>query len=139
MNHIPAATRRAVVLRAGSRCEYCGLPQAGQNATFHIDHVLPRASGGGSDFSNLALACVACSLHKGAQAAALDPATRRTVRLFHPRSDAWSQHFAWRGIRLLGLTAQGRATIAQLRVNSIHALGVRMEEKLLGRHPPPMR
>ncbi len=139
MSSISAASRRAVVLRAGNRCEYCGLPQAGQNATFHIDHVQPAAAGGDSELTNLALACVACSLHKGAQANAMDSVTHRRVRLFHPRRDVWSKHFAWRGIRVLGLTAVGRATITLLRVNSIHALGVRAEEKLLGRHPPPMR
>jgi hypothetical protein len=39
MSLIGARLRRAVIRRAADRCEYCGLSQAGQEATFHIDHV----------------------------------------------------------------------------------------------------
>jgi hypothetical protein len=46
MNSIPAGLRRLVVFRAGDRCEYCGLAQEGQEATFHIDHIVPRAARG---------------------------------------------------------------------------------------------
>jgi hypothetical protein len=42
---IPAVLRAAVFRRAGGRCEYCGLAQAGQEAAFHIDHVTPLAGG----------------------------------------------------------------------------------------------
>ena len=41
MKSIPAQLRRQVVLRAGDRCEYCGLAQDGQEATYHIDHTVP--------------------------------------------------------------------------------------------------
>jgi len=34
---MPAEMRRAVIARAGNRCEYCGLAQAGQEATFHVE------------------------------------------------------------------------------------------------------
>ena len=34
MNSIPAGLRRLVAFRAGGRCEYCGLAQEGQEATF---------------------------------------------------------------------------------------------------------
>jgi hypothetical protein len=138
MSFVPAALRKVVIVRAGNRCEYCGLPQAGQNATFHIDHIQPVVRGGTTTSSNLALACVACSLRKGPVVDALDPTSRKRVRLFHPRVDVWSQHFVWRDIVLAGRTAIGRATIALLRINSIPSLGVRSQEKELGRHPPPM-
>lgn len=46
MSDIPAALRDGVVRRAGNRCEYCGLSQAGQEAVFHVDHVVPRVAGG---------------------------------------------------------------------------------------------
>ena len=39
MNLVPAELRRQVIFRAGDRCEYCGLAQEGQEATFHIDHI----------------------------------------------------------------------------------------------------
>src|SRR6201999_1385800 len=64
MSDISATLHAEVVLRAGNRCEYCGLSQLGQEAAFHIDHVVPRAEGGPTVASNLALACVSCSLRK---------------------------------------------------------------------------
>jgi len=42
MGTIPALLCRLVVARAGDRCEYCGLSQQGQEARFHVDHVIPQ-------------------------------------------------------------------------------------------------
>jgi copper homeostasis protein CutC len=39
--NIPASLRRLAIQRANDRCEYCKIAQAGQVATFHIDHILP--------------------------------------------------------------------------------------------------
>ncbi len=44
MPDVPASPRRRVVSRAGGRCEYCRLAQIGQEATFHVDHITPRAA-----------------------------------------------------------------------------------------------
>lgn len=93
MSDIPAKLRTEVVSRAGDRCEYCQLAQVGQEATFHIDHVMPRLAGGVTTLDNLALACVSCSLRKGATQAAQDPTTGELVPLFSPRRDRWSEHF----------------------------------------------
>jgi hypothetical protein len=38
---VPANLRRQVIKRAANCCEYCGLAQTGQEATFHIDLVCP--------------------------------------------------------------------------------------------------
>ena len=62
MSAIPVGLRRFVAERAQHRCEYCGLAQEGQEATFHIDHIVPRKTGGQTIEENLALACVSCSL-----------------------------------------------------------------------------
>lgn len=70
---VPTHLRRLVIKRAKSRCEYCGLWQEGQEATFHVDHVIPRATGGATSAENLALACVSCSLRKAARRTAADP------------------------------------------------------------------
>ncbi len=86
MSDIPAHLRNEVVMRAGSRCEYCGLSQAGQEATFHIDHVVPRAAGGPTEATNLALACVSCSLRKCARQVAPDPESGEDAPLFNPRA-----------------------------------------------------
>jgi len=55
---VPISLQRRVRLRAGDRCEYCRIAQASQEATFHVDHVVPRVAGGATSLENLALACV---------------------------------------------------------------------------------
>jgi hypothetical protein len=44
--NIASRLRRQVVQRAKNCCEYCGLSQAGQEAAFHVDHVMPATAGG---------------------------------------------------------------------------------------------
>jgi 5-methylcytosine-specific restriction endonuclease McrA len=46
-DHIPVALQRLVRERAGRLCEYCRLPQVHQEATFHIDHIVPRSAAQG--------------------------------------------------------------------------------------------
>ena len=135
MSDIPARLRRLVVLRARGRCEYCGLSQDGQEATFHIDHILPRVSGGRTYSANLALACVSCSLRKEARRSGVEPTSGRKVALFHPRRPSWRDHFRWDGFRLVGLTPTGRATVAALQLNRPLILAIREDESLRGRHP----
>ena len=137
MSEVSAPLRRLVRRRAQSRCEYCRLSQEGQEATFHIDHIAPRRTGGPTRADNLALACVSCSLRKQARRSAVDPATRRIVPLFHFRRQRWADHFRWEGVRVAGLTATGRATVAALRMNRPLILAIRQEEVLRGRHPAP--
>ena len=62
--HIPVSLPRRARLRANERCEYCRMAQLSQEATFHLDHVVPQAVGGVTSLENLALACVSCSLRK---------------------------------------------------------------------------
>lgn len=133
---IPASLRRATIARAKDRCEYCGLSQVGQVATFHIDHVIPVAAGGATTLENLALACVSCSLRKGARQEIIDPETGDRVRIFNPRRQDWGEHFCWDGVRVMGLTVVGRATIAALLLNREVMLNIRGEEEFFDRHPP---
>ena len=79
---IPGALAAVVRNRANQRCEYCHLPQESQEATFHIDHVMPRALGGETNSQNLALACVTCSLKKAARRVVIDPDTGEDVPLW---------------------------------------------------------
>ncbi|MCO5053022.1 MAG: HNH endonuclease [Verrucomicrobiae bacterium] len=134
---IPAQLRRQAIQRAGNRCEYCGLSQVSQEATFHIDHVIPTDAGGATTLNNLALACVSCSLRKGARMKAIDPKTGNEVRLFSPRRDSWRLHFRWDGVRVVGISPTGRATVAALNLNRDVAQAIRHEEILRARHPPP--
>jgi len=117
MTTIPAALRRFVIARASDRCEYCGISQTGQVATFHIDHVIPVVANGKTTADNLALACVSCSLRKGARQEIKDLETGETVPVFNPRQQEWKQHFAWNGVEIVGLTSTGRSTVRALDLN----------------------
>lgn len=135
MSEIAPALRAQTADRAAGRCEYCRLAQEGQEAAFHVDHVVPRAAGGLTTFDNLALACVSCSLRKGAKQTAVDPDTGREAPLFNPRTDAWSEHFRWENTRIVPLGSTGRATVAALAMNRPLILAIRAEELARGRHP----
>lgn len=139
MSYVPAELWRLVIQRAAGRCEYCKLSQEGQEATFHIDHVIPVAAGGQTIAENLALACVSCSLRKAARQTAIDPQSGKEVALYNPRRDIWHEHFRWESVYLVGLTATGRATIDALDMNRALILAIREEEAALGRHPYPER
>ena len=124
-----------VAERAVRRCEYCSLSAEGQAATFHVDHIVPQVAGGLTMMENLALACIHCSLRKGARRSAIDPKSGSEVPLFHPRRDSWAENFRWNGVELMGRTATGRATVAALNLNSAEHLVIRGYEMQLGRHP----
>jgi hypothetical protein len=114
--------------RAGSCCEYCQLRQSDSPfRTFHIDHIRPRKHGGGDDVTNLALACDRCSLHKGYNLTGIDEETGQIVPLFDPRAQTWDDHFRFEGVRIIGLTPTGRATVRVCRMNSPRRLRLRME------------
>jgi hypothetical protein len=89
-----AAVRALVRRRAGDRCEYCRLPQAATPlVTFHVEHIVGRQHVVLDDSDNLALACDRCNAYKGPNLASIDPESGEIVVLFHPRRDAWSEHF----------------------------------------------
>lgn len=116
-----AFSREEIRARADGRCEYCRLPEAFSGAAFHIEHIVPRSRGGSHAAGNVALSCPMCNGQKGSRVRAADPRTGRQERLFHPRRDAWTRHFAWSGNRLTieGRTTIGRATVAALSLNSL--------------------
>jgi hypothetical protein len=135
-DHVPVVLQRRVRERAGDRCEYCHISQLGQEATFHVDHVHPRHEGGPSTLENLALACVSCSLRKGARTHAEDPSTGERASLFHPRWHRWEDHFEITdALQILGKTPMGRATVELGRMNRLLAVEIRREESRRGRFP----
>lgn len=91
-----------------------------------IEHIVPKKHGGSDDPSNLALACIDCNLHKGANLTGIDPDTGQIVELFHPRHQVWSDHFAWNGCLAVGLSPTGRTTIRVLQINSEDRIRVRL-------------
>ena len=90
---VPIELRRQIIERDNGACRYCGkksvffkerpeptvYEKSGRRwrtwgkpnnwfhdkyIAFHIDHVVPRCNGGGTDIDNLVLACRRCNLKK---------------------------------------------------------------------------
>jgi len=110
--------------------------QSLQGATFHIEHIAPRAGGGTDDESNLALACPSCNLAKSNRTVAADPDGTLVVPLFHPRTQQWMEHFRWDGYRVLGVTPTGRATVSAFELNGDRRLRIRKAEVGFDLFPP---
>ena len=108
--------------RAVAQCEYCQMPQSLTDAGHEVDHIIAEKHRGSTTPENLALACFPCNNHKGPNIAGVDPDSGQVTRLFHPRQDCWSEHFAWHGPVLVGLTRIGRATVDVLEINLRHRL-----------------
>lgn len=125
--YIPEELRRQVISRSDARCEYCGLAQVGQEATFHIDHIHPSSLGGMTELENLALARVSCSLRKGAKVSAFDHQSGETVPLFHSRRDLWNHYLRWGALEIIGISATRRTTVEALVMNRSITLGIRRE------------
>ncbi|WP_437841353.1 HNH endonuclease [Sorangium sp. So ce1153] len=83
-----------VTQRAKAVCEYCQLPQPLSSIPFEIDHIIAQKHGGVTVPENLGFACFYCNSYKGPNIAGIDPESGRIVRLYHPRKDRWSKHFA---------------------------------------------
>jgi HNH endonuclease len=84
-----------------------------------MDHLLPQSLGGSDDETNLALSCHRCNERHYNFVTAIDPKTQTTVALFNPRQQSWADHFVWLegGLKILGVTAVGRATCEKLDFN----------------------
>jgi len=121
------ATRDLVRRRADERCEYCRLRQEQSQLRHHVEHIIAKQHGRSGDAENLALACHRCNLQKGPNLTGIDPQTAEVARLFHPRQDRWSDHFAFEGARVTGLTSVGRATVQVLDLNDARRLELRVE------------
>src|SRR4051794_17446146 len=99
-----AATVRFVWRRARRRCEYCLMPQACDEATCEIDHIVSKKHNGLTVIRNLALSCFHRNSNKGSNIVARDRVTRKLTPLFNPRRHRWERHFRWDGAYLVGRT-----------------------------------
>jgi len=59
-----------------------------------IEHLVPKAAGGEIVEENLWLACRECNAHKAKKIEAIDNLTEKTVKLFNPRRQIWSEHLS---------------------------------------------
>lgn len=95
-DRVPAATvpfnRRNLFKRDRQTCQYCHRQPAPDELT--IDHVLPRAQGGLSSWTNCVLACVSCNHRKADRTP--EQAQMRLKRL--PTQPAWNPGY-WRHTR----------------------------------------
>lgn len=129
-----AASVRLVHKRANYCCEYCQTCQDIIGQAMHVDHIQP---GGGDHPDNLCLSCSACNQSKSRTTNAVDPDSGSTELLFNPRTQKWTDHFRWidGGLRVLGLTPTGRATVSRLKMNQERIVIARSLWINAGLHP----
>lgn len=138
MRKVSAKLRREVIKRAKGFCEYCRSNSAFSDSPFDVEHIIPIAVGGETVSGNLALSCHGCNLHKSSKTKGFDVISEKTIELFHPRIDNWSEHFVWAEefSVIAGLTPTGRATVETLRLNRIGLIKQRKLLHYFGEHPP---
>jgi hypothetical protein len=135
--YLSAALRQRLIEADDHRCAYCRTSEANCGTPMVVDHWLARSKGGATEFDNLCFACYRCNLFKGARHEAIDPLSGKGVRLFHPRLDSWFEDFAWdeAGLRIVGLTTTGRATVTALNMNNDVIMDARRNWVRLGWRP----
>jgi hypothetical protein len=130
--------RQHIRMQAGNRCGYCQSAQQYVFGPLEIDHLLPTTRGGTDDEDNLWMACGMCNNFKSDHTHGDDPRTGEEIPLFNPRTQVWTEHFAWSdtGTHVIGLTPSGRATVITLQLNNVIAIMVRKQWVKVGWHPP---
>lgn len=135
---ITAKLRDKVANRANGCCEYCMSQENYAVFYFSIDHIHPVSKGGDNSLGNLAYACQGCNTYKYNKTAGEDPISNLLIRLYHPRKDRWSDHFAWNYdySEIYGTSPVGRVTVRGLQLNRPTLVNLRRvlyEQQL---HPP---
>jgi hypothetical protein len=136
--YISAEIQAQVLEDAGHLCGYCHSDERITGIPLSIEHIIPRVADGPTVRENLWRFCRPCNEQKGTQRAAADPETSEIVPLYNPRTQPWRAHFQWSedGALLIGLTPEGRATIAALQLNRSMLAAARRRWVLSGWHPP---
>ena len=104
-------TLAALIWRADGRCTWCG---AAVSPRFYaIDHVTPRALGGGDEPRNLVLACAGCNAARGAE--------RRVTPALRARIEAAGRTpaQAWGSVRRQTAIPVGRGTRANRKARRL--------------------
>jgi hypothetical protein len=137
MARVSKQKRQQVIERANGRCEYCHA-QKRMIMYMEVEHIHPTSKGGDNTLENLCLACFGCNNAKSNFLTAVDPLTEEVVSIFNPRTQNWDDHFAWieNGLKIIGLTSVGRASVELLDLNREEALTSREQWILAGVHPP---
>jgi hypothetical protein len=137
-SYISPKLRQKLIVADNQHCAYCQTTQANSGQPMTLDHIIPQAQGGSTNFENLCFACRQCNQFKGSATTTVDPLTGETVSLYHPRRNSWATHFQWTadGIELTGLTSIGRGTIITLKINNPVICEARKRWVAVGWHPP---
>lgn len=138
MNPVPDSLRRRLRTDvAEPRCAYCHSAEKLLGIPLEADHIIPETAGAKTDLSNLCLCCRSCNSYKWKRTHARDPQSGRRTRLFHPRQHVWEDNFAWSedGVRIIGISAIGRATVDALKMNNELITKLRELWVVFGFHP----
>lgn len=124
--------------RANGLCEYCKSPANISSQPFVIEHILPKSKGGNTTEANLALSCQGCNNYKYNKTQGFDNLTGNYTNLFNPRQSSWNDNFKWSEdtLEILGITATGRVTIEELKLNRAELQNLRKLLANAGKHPP---
>lgn len=135
---ISVGLRRLIENDGKDRCGYCLTQRHLIGQPMTIEHIVPRSKGGSTIRENLWTSCIRCNLYKANRTSATDPLTHKRVPLFNPREQIWQNHFVWNRDKthIVGITAQGRATVDALRLNNADIVGARLLWVQAGWHPP---
>lgn len=129
------ALRNAIRTRAKERCEYCLLHQDDAGFPHEVDHIISRKHRGTNDLDNLAFAGYLCNRYKGSDIASIHRPTAKLVQLFHPRRDAWTEHFRIAGPVIEPKSEIAFVTIELLRFNVAPRVIERKLLQSLSRYP----
>jgi hypothetical protein len=121
------ALKKYIASRADYRCEYCKKPDIIANFSFHIEHIISHQHGGQNHISNLAYACSWCNWKKGPNIATILNDKGILLPLFHPRNDAWLDHFMITDGIITGKTDIATGTIRLLDMNTPELIMERVE------------
>lgn len=138
LTSISLLLRQEVAEKSNYRCCYCLSQEENSGLKYTVDHIIPESLGGETEADNLCLACWDCNLYKQNRISAIDPESKEQVPIFHPNAQRWNEHFQWEegGLKVVGLTAIGRATVVLLRLNRPILLRARERWIKAGWHPP---
>jgi len=79
-------SRQHIYARDGYECQYCGCKPPLQELTY--DHIIPRALGGQTDWTNIVTCCITCNRRKGGK-----PLEQSGLQLRgRPRKPSWGPY-----------------------------------------------
>lgn len=87
-------SRRNIFKRDRYQCQYCGTNPGSDELT--IDHIVPRAQGGTSTWTNCCLACVSCNAKKRDRT----PKEAGMVLRSNPAAPVWKPAYSNHNVRL---------------------------------------